>query len=83
MKHIPPPITTSSAVSSSASITPSLSLTLAPPSTATNGRLGLARNPSSTSASLASRRPAALGRYWGGPTMEAWARWDAPKASFT
>ena len=70
-------------VSSSASMTPSLSLTLAPPSTATNGRLGSLRIRSSTSTSRCSRRPIADGTNRGGPTIEAWARWDAPKASLT
>ena len=78
-----PPITRESTVSSSASITPSLSDTLAPPSTATNGRRGDSRSPPSTSTSRASNRPAADGSLRGGPTIEAWARCDAPKASFT
>ena len=41
VKHMPPPITTSSTTPSSASITLSLSLTFEPPSTATNGRGGV------------------------------------------
>ena len=40
VKHIAPPMTSASTMSSSASMTPSLSETLAPPSTATNGRFG-------------------------------------------
>ena len=83
VKHMPPPMTSESTTPSKASITPILSLTLAPPSTATNGRLGWSRRPSSTSTSLASSRPAALGRVAGGPTIDAWARWQAPKASST
>ena len=83
VKHMPPPMTSVSTTDSSASTTPSLSLTLAPPSTATNGRFASARRPPSTSASRCSRRPAALGRRCGGPTIDACARWLAPKASFT
>ena len=64
-------------------MTPSLSETLEPPRIATNGRVGSVRSGSSTSTSRWSRRPAADGRNCGGPTMEAWARCDAPKASFT
>ena len=62
---------------------PSLSLTFDPPSTTTNGRRGSSRSGSSTSTSRASSRPAALGRNRGGPTIEAWARCEAPKASLT
>ena len=64
-------------------MTPSLSLTLAPPRMATNGRRGDDRRRPSTSTSFWSRRPAALGSVAGGPTMEAWARCEAPKASLT
>ena len=83
VKHIAPPMASASTMSSSASMTPSLSLTLAPPSTATNGRLGSLRSCSSTSTSRCSRRPIADGTYRGGPTIEAWARCDAPNASLT
>ena len=83
VKHIAPPTARASTASSNASITPSLSETLAPPSTATNGRSGLVRRRSSTSTSRCSRRPAALGTCVGGPTIEAWARCEAPKASLT
>src|SRR5205807_1966815 len=83
VKHIPPPTSRTSTRSSRERITPILSLALAPPSTAAKGRAGWWRSPPSTSTSLASRRPAALGSLAGGPTMEAWARWEAPKASFT
>ena len=44
VKHMPPPMTSASATSSRASMTPSLSLTLAPPRTATNGRRGWSRS---------------------------------------
>ena len=37
----------------------------------------------STSTSWASSRPAATGSVRGGPTIEAWARCEAPKASLT
>ena len=59
---MPPPTTRVSTLSSRASMTPSLSLTLAPPRTATNGRAGSSSRPPRTSTSLARRRPAALGR---------------------
>ncbi len=64
-------------------MTPSLSLTLDPPSTATKGRGVPWSSRSRTSTSAASTRPAALGSRAGGPTIEAWARWAAPKASST
>jgi hypothetical protein len=64
-------------------MTLSLSLTLEPPRMATNGRFGASRRPPSTSTSRASSRPAADGSVRGGPTIEACARCDAPKASFT
>ena len=71
VKHMAPPMIRASTISSNASITPSLSDTLAPPSTATNGRRGESRRPPSTSTSRASSRPAADGSHRGGPTMEA------------
>ena len=84
VKHMPPPMMIESAMSSSAVSTPSLSDTLDPPVMATNGSRRVARaRPSSTSTSLASSRPAAEGSLVGGPTMEACARCEAPKASFT
>jgi hypothetical protein len=64
-------------------MTPSLSDTLEPPRIEMNGPAGLVAEPRSTSTSFSSSRPAADGRVRGGPTMEAWARCDAPKASFT
>ena len=48
-----------------------MSLILAPPSTATNGRLGLLRRPSSTSTSFCISRPIADGSVRGGPTIDA------------
>ena len=84
VKHMPPPMSTSSATPRSASITLSLSLTFEPPSTATNGPGGvLAQAERAPPPRAARSRPAALGRCCGGPTIDAWARCDAPKASFT
>ena len=57
-----PPTTRVSTLSRRALMTPSLSLTLAPPRMATNGRAGLSSRPPRTSTSLARRRPAALGQ---------------------
>ena len=84
VKHIAPPMTSASTISSSASMTPSLSLTLAPPSTATNGRFGLvAQAEQDLDLAAAAAGPIADGTTDGGPTIEAWARCDAPNASFT
>ena len=80
---MPPPTTSVSTFVARTLSTSSLSATLAPPTTATNGRAGCSRIPPSTSTSRAKRNPAALGRNRGGPTMDAWARWAAPKASST
>ena len=65
-------------------MTPSLSLTLAPPRTATNGRAGSLRS-AEQHLDLPGQQPAggADGRVRGGPTIEAWARCEAPKASLT
>ena len=46
-------------------------------------RFGSERMPPSTSTSRWSSRPAADGSDCGGPTIDACARCDAPKASFT
>ena len=83
VKHIAPPITIESTMPSSASTTPSLSEIFAPPSTATNGWRGLSRSPSRTSTSFCSSRPIADGTNCGGPTIDAWARCEAPNASLT
>ena len=83
VKHIAPPMASASTMSSSASMTPSLSLTLAPPSTATNGRFGSLRS-SQQDLDLALQQAAHRRRHdRGGPTIEAWARCEAPKASLT
>ena len=64
-------------------MTPSLSLTLAPPSTATNGRFGCVAQAEQHLDLLRSSSPIADGNVRGGPTIEAWARWEAPNASLT
>jgi len=70
--------------STSATRTPSLSETLAPPTIATKGRPGASMSLDSACSSLWSSRPAALSPSRSGtPTTEAWARWHAPKASLT
>ena len=56
---IAPPMSTVSHRSSSASITPSLSLTLAPPSTATNGRVGVVEQSRDEHLDLAVQQPPA------------------------
>ena len=80
---MPPPTIRRSTIARSAVSTPSLSATLAPPTTATNGRGGELSSLPSISTSRASRRPAAEGKRAGGPTIEAWARCEEPNASFT
>ena len=83
VKHMPPPITRLSTTSSSALMTPNLSDTFDPPRIEMNGRRGSLRTSSRTSTSRSNSRPAADGKVRSGPTMEAWARCEAPKASFT
>ena len=80
---MPPPMMMVSALSSRLLMTPILSLTLAPPSTATKGRLGSFSAPPMTSSSLATSRPDTAGRYAATPAVEAWARCTVPKASDT
>ena len=82
-KHIAPPIRIRSAVWRKASSTPILSVTLAPPTTATSGRSGAARMPLSVETSRSSRRPAALGSRCATASVEACARCAAPNASLT
>ena len=65
------------------SISATLSVTLAPPSTTTSGRSGASTMPRSVATSRSSSRPAADGRCSATPTVDACARWAAPKASFT
>ena len=65
-------------------MTSSLSLTLAPPSTATNGRSGSVSALPMYATSLAISRPAAAsGTKATMPSVEAWARWADPNASLT
>jgi hypothetical protein len=59
-KHMAPPIRTVSARSRNASRTPILSVTLAPPTTATSGRFGSSRMPVSVETST--QQPARRGR---------------------
>ncbi len=74
-KHIAPPIRTVSASSRKRRITAILSVTLAPPSTATSGRAGSARIASSTVTSRSSSSPAAASAtWWVTPSVEACAR---------
>ena len=80
---MPPPMMMVSALSSRLLMTAILSLTLAPPSTATKGRLGSSRALPMTDSSLATRKPDTAGRYAATPTVEAWARCTVPKASDT
>ena len=58
LKHIAPPIRISSAKPRKRSITPSLSVTLAPPRTMTSGRCGSSRTAVSSTTSRSSSRPA-------------------------
>ena len=58
LKHIAPPIRISSAKPRKRSMTPSLSVTLAPPRTTTSGRFGSSRTAVSCATSCSSRRPA-------------------------
>ena len=62
---MPPPISSRSTFGSSASITPSLSLTFEPPSTTVYGFSGSFVSRSSTPSSVAISRPAALGSACG------------------
>ena len=83
-KHIAPPIRSASAVSRKRSISAILSVTFAPPSTTTSGRSGASTIERSVTTSRSSSRPATAGRRnCATPAVEAWARWAAPKASFT
>ncbi len=83
VKHMAPPISTSSASSSILVTTPTLSETLAPPSSTTNGRAGSVSRPPRARSSASMSRPATAGSRCATPSVEAWARWAAPKASLT
>src|SRR3954452_7060550 len=83
-KHIAPPISTLSATSRKRSTTPILSVTLAPPTTATSGRRGPASSRVSVSTSRCSSSPAALcDTKCVMPSVDACARCAAPNASST
>ena len=61
-----------------------LSDTFAPPSTATNGRSGDASASPRYFSSSSIRKPAAAcGSSFAMPSVDAWARWLDPNASFT
>ncbi len=85
VKHMPPPmIDRVGDVEQGRRCTPSLSRHLrAAEDGDERARWRRSRRPSRTSTSLASSRPAADGSGCGGPTIEAWARCDAPNASLT
>ena len=55
----------------------------APPTIATTGRYGCPSALPSASSSACISRPASAGRRWATPSVEAWARWAAEKASLT
>eukprot|EP00128_Syssomonas_multiformis_P008140 Colp12_sorted_trinity150504_noHs@34883 len=82
VKAIPPPMIISSTLSRRFSIRRILSDTLAPPRMARKGRSGFSRARRKESNSFFIKKPAArLGSST--PTMELWALWAVPKASFT
>mmetsp|Transcript_14360 Transcript_14360/g.29553 ORF Transcript_14360/g.29553 Transcript_14360/m.29553 type:complete len:235 (+) Transcript_14360:179-883(+) len=84
VKTIPPPTTTLSHLSRRVSRTVILEETLDPPTMAAIGFSPLLTAPSRYSSSLARRNPETEGeRYLVTPSVEAWARWAVPKASFT
>ena len=64
-------------------MTPILSVTLAPPTTATNGRAGDSSSADSVDTSRSSRWPAAAGSRCATPSVDACARCAAPNASLT
>src|SRR6266542_1209073 len=83
VKHIPPPISSRSTFGKSASMTASLSETLAPPSTTMYGRSGLSTSRRSTSTSRSTSQPAKCGRSRGTSYTLACLRCRAPNASLT
>ena len=64
-------------------MTPSLSLTFAPPRITTNGRGGRSRRPEQDLDLRGQQASGGAGQVRGGPTIEAWARCEAPNASLT
>src|SRR6266508_239282 len=83
VKHIPPPISSRSTLGKSASMTASLSETLAPPSTTMYGRSGLSTSRRSTSTSRSTSQPAKCGSSRGTSYTLACLRCRAPNASLT
>mmetsp|Transcript_25565 Transcript_25565/g.31481 ORF Transcript_25565/g.31481 Transcript_25565/m.31481 type:complete len:278 (-) Transcript_25565:387-1220(-) len=84
VKTIPPPMMILSHFSTRASRTVILEETLDPPTMAAIGFSPLLTAPSRYSSSLARRNPDTAGeRNLVTPSVEAWARWAVPKASFT
>ena len=84
LKHIAPPMRIVSAASRKRSISATLSDTFAPPSTTTSGRSGdstIAAQRGDLALQQQARPP--TGRCSATPAVLAWARWAAPKASFT
>src|SRR5688500_4719155 len=80
---MPPPTSTAWQRDRSASSTSSLPDTFAPPMTAWNGRAGLVSRRERASTSRSMRSPATAGRWCVIPSVLAWARCAAPKASST
>mmetsp|Transcript_17370 Transcript_17370/g.37474 ORF Transcript_17370/g.37474 Transcript_17370/m.37474 type:complete len:254 (-) Transcript_17370:552-1313(-) len=84
VKTIPPPMMILSHLSRRASRTVILEDTLDPPTIAAMGFSPLEMAPSRYSSSLASKNPETEGwRNLVTPSVEAWARWAVPNASFT
>ncbi len=81
---MPPPMSRASTFCIRLRMTSILSLTLAPPRMATNGRAGLVMALPMYSSSFSMSRPAAdFSTNLVMPTVEAWARCAVPKASLT
>ncbi len=78
-----PPKSNLSAFSKNFSITLILVDTFAPPIITTKGRFGLKRTPLNSSASFWRQKPAADGKNFGTPTIEACFLCDTPNASLT
>ena len=71
---MPPPISSRSTRSIRFCSTASFDDTLAPPTTATNGRRGFSRAWPIVTISFSIRRPATAGRWWARPSVDACAR---------
>ena len=80
---MPPPMTSASTFFTRFISRSILVETLAPPTMATTGRAGLPRPFSSASSSACMVRPAKAGSRCASPSVEAWARCAAEKASLT